>query len=111
MFLGSGSPFLERRGFAGAAVCCVQPGAEPAYTSGKSEIKSVPVKTAESDARTALSFILELQWFDCKRERLAYAIGYSNSNAVRFDVGASPFKSLDLDVSRWVYRSLRVIFF
>jgi hypothetical protein len=70
-----------------------------AYASGKSDINSVPVRAAASDARTALSFILELQWFDCKRERLAYAIGCPNSEVVRFDVGASPFKSLDLDVS------------
>ena len=86
LFLVTGSPFLPRRGFEELASCCVRPVVESAYASGRSDIKSVAVRTVTSDVRTALSFILELQWFDSKRERLAYAIGRLGSG-VRFDVG------------------------
>jgi len=103
--LVTGSPFLPRRGFEELA-SCVWLVAESAYASGRSDIKSVAVKTAASDGRTALSFILELQWFDSKRERLAYAIGRLGSGGVRFDVWTSLFKPLDLDVSRIAERSL-----
>jgi hypothetical protein len=67
----TGSPFLPRRGFEELASCCVWLVVESAYASGSSDIKSVAVRTAASEGRTALSFILELQWFDSKRERLA----------------------------------------
>jgi hypothetical protein len=69
--LGTGSPFLPRLGFELLAPCCAWLVVEPAYASGRRDIKSVAVKTAASDDRTALSFILELRWFDSKRERLA----------------------------------------
>ena len=57
--LATGSPFLSRRGFEEFAPCCAWLVVEPAYARGRSDIKSVAVKTAESDARTALNFILE----------------------------------------------------
>jgi hypothetical protein len=107
----TGSPFLPRRGFEELAPCCVWPVAERAYASGRSDIKSVAVRTAASDVRTALNFILELQWFDSKRERVACAIGRLSSGGVRFDVGASLFKPLILDVSRFRERSLKCKFF
>lgn len=106
MLLVTGSPFFPRRGFVELVLCCAWPVAEPAYASGKSDIKSAAVKTAASDARTALNFILELQWVDSKRSGSLMAIGGLSSGGVRFDVGASLFKPQDLDVSRFVERSL-----
>jgi hypothetical protein len=57
--LAGGSPFFPRRAFEEAVLvlCSVEPDEEAAYACGMRAIKSVPVKTAASDARTALNFI------------------------------------------------------